>query len=253
MAAATNLWMRKFGCMLLIGNATTFATCLPSMSLPEQQVMHEFPAPRKSPDGLHVAAVSNQTLILKTANDGKIVWTYPQDNFHIIWGVSWSPDSKRLAVADAGVVRVLDAADGHQLYIFGGIKGDVFAPDWSANGKYLVAIGTKSGSTPKEIPRSVIAWDAVTQKTLVEISGEPGSTVLWAPDSKRLAFNSDEQNVQIWDALNKEKLATIPVNGGGRPPLNWSPDGRYVVIADWNVGAAVVYESETGKPVTRHP
>lgn len=244
--------MRKFGCATFLGITAAIGAAFPTGAMEKQRAMNSWPGDRKSPDGLYVAAISQEKLRLQRADNGQILWTYPHENFHTIWGVSWSPDSKRLAVADAGVVRVLDAVNGRQLYVFGGIKGDVFAPDWSRDGKYLVAIGTKAGSNPQKAPRSLIAWDAVTQKILAEIAGRPGSRVRWAPDSKRVAFNSDEQNVQIWDVQNKKKLASIPVNGGGRPPLNWSPDGQYLVVADWNVGEGVVYDSGTGKPVTHH-
>jgi hypothetical protein len=247
------LLMRDFLRALPLVIAMTMGPAWPVASMEKQQAMNAWPGDRKSPDGSYVAAIANHKLELRSARDGRVLWTYPQDNFHTIWGVSWSPDGKRLAVSDAGVVRVLDAATGREQYIFGGIKGDVFAPDWSKDGKYLVAIGTKAGSNSEHVPCSVIAWDALSQKELIEIAGHPGSTVLWAPDSKRFAFNSDDQNVQIWDALSRKRLATIQIDGGGRPPFNWSPDGRYVVVADWNVGEGVVYDSQTGRPVAHHP
>lgn len=246
------LLMRDFWCTSLIGFSMMLGAAVPTTSMAKQQVMNIWPGDKKSPDGQYIAVIAQERLQLKSAHTGRTLWTYPKSDFHTIWGMTWSPDSKRLAIADDGVVRVLDAVNGSQLYIFGGIKGDVFAPDWSSDGKYLVAIGTKTGSNPKVAPRSVIAWDAASQKTLAEIGGAPGSSVLWAPDSKRIAFNTDQHNVQVWDVVNKKKLAIIPVNGGGRPPLRWSPDGRYIVIADWNVDEGVVYDSETGKPVTHH-
>lgn len=251
--------VRGFSRRLVISIATTVTLgfFLPVSATQKEQEVNALFGPRKSPDGFFLADISrepsfDEKLLLKSTRDGHILWSYPQGRLNTILGIAWSPDSKKIAVAADRVVRVLDASNGHEIYIFDGIKGgDAFAPNWSRDGKYIVAIGTKSGNPA--FSRCVIAWDASTQKTLVEISGRPGSRVLWAPDSKRIAFNTDEHNVQIWDALGNKELTTILINGGGRPPFDWSPDGRYIVVADWQFSEAVVYVSETGKPLTKHP
>lgn len=212
--------------------------------------MNDFVPARKSPDGNYIATVIDEQLRVKSAGDGHVVWTYPQDHFHTIWGIAWSPNSSKIAVSDAGVVRVLDARDGHQSYVFKGITEDAFAPDWSSNGKYLAAIGTTAGTKESPPHRAVVAWDAETQTILLDLPEDPGSKVRWSPDSRRIAFNSDKETVEIWDTVTKSKLASIPLSSGGRPPFDWSPDGKYLVIADWSGGQAIVHDAATGKPIT---
>ena len=249
--------VRNIICGLVICAALIPELFMPVTAVDMEQENHLFP-PLKSPNGLFVASVLNryrptQQFVLKNARAERILWTFQKGHVHDIGGFCWSPDSKKLAVVVDGTVRVLDSSNGHQLYLFDGIKGDAFTPDWSNDGKYIVGIGSKTKRPAFDEPSFVFVWNAATQKVLLEIDGRPGSIALWASDSKRVAFNTDEHAVQIWDVLSDKKLTTIPVLGGGRASIEWSPNGRYLVVSDYNVDEAIVYSSETGKPIVKHP
>ena len=78
------LLMRDFLRALPLVIAMTMGPAWPVASMEKQQAMNAWPGDRKSPDGSYVAAIANHKLELRSARDGRVLWTYPQDNFHTI-------------------------------------------------------------------------------------------------------------------------------------------------------------------------
>jgi len=178
------------------------------------------------------------------------LWSFERKK--TVWGVSWSPDSKRIvaSTSDEGVY-VFDASNGKIIYTYSGLIGRVFSPAWSPNGKFIAAIGTKTGAEPAPDPVTLAVWDADSQKTIFELMEHAATRVAWAPDSKRIAFNNYDHTVQIWDVLEKRKLAAIPVAERGLPSVAWSPDGKYLAVGDV-MGETTIYDSTSAEAITNH-
>jgi tricorn protease-like protein len=132
-----------------------------------------------------------------------------QDDQAVINAFAWSPDSARIASADAvGQVQVWDAATGGQRSTYGAVAGNVFYISggvntlaWSPNGRYLA-----SGSDTNLVE----VWALGTPTPVFSYSEQADivSAIAWSPNSQRIASAADDGTVQVWDALTGEQEQT---------------------------------------------
>jgi Tol biopolymer transport system component len=134
---------------------------------------------------------------------------------------SWSPDGRRIAVADAeqGGVTVVDVASGRRT----NVASDGVAPAWSPDGRTIAFVdlddGTVWGSAPTGLGRHRLLPAAV----------HGVRWLAWSPDKKRLAFTTDNGiYVAAPDGVDPGRTvvaAALP----SRP--SFSPDGRELAYA----------------------
>ncbi|RMF45756.1 MAG: hypothetical protein D6750_11385, partial [Bacteroidetes bacterium] len=53
-------------------------------------------------------------------------------------------------------------------------------------------------------------------------------SVSWSPDGRRLASDSSDSTVRIWDAASGQLLRTLAGHTDWVRSVSWSPDGRYL-------------------------
>ena len=105
----------------------------------------------------------------------------------------------------------------------GGLRHDLWALDWSPDGKRLAA-----GS----YDRTVKIWEADTERELLTILHNSGvQSVAWSPDGKRLASGTRGQRVHIWDAATGGEVLTLQGHTGWVMSVAWSPDGTRLASA----------------------
>jgi WD40 repeat protein len=146
-----------------------------------------------------------------------------------VWGVTFSPDGKLLAVAIGDYaaddmvtghnkrpceVRVWDTVTGQELYILRGHTNCVWSVSFSPDGKRLASAAgpyVGPGKTDK-YPGEVKIWDMRTGQEVCTLQGHAGPVygVTFSPDGRRLATANADGSVKIWDGT---PLAETPDRG----------------------------------------
>ncbi|NJD59096.1 MAG: WD40 repeat domain-containing protein, partial [Anaerolineae bacterium] len=200
-------------------------------------LLHEYPVHSVdvmdvhfSPDGTRFASISrDDTVVIQDIASGKVLLTigepltnipdFSDPAIKIDYRLSWSPDSKYLAVGyPDGSVEIWDTTLREKYRDLKGHTGGIIDMDWSPDGRY---IATNSGD------RTVRLWEASKGRLVLTINSK-----WWAldfsPDSRYLATSLN--NIRVWD------LSVLPpiLPFSTVPPIDWcdlmwSPDGRYLV------------------------
>ena len=164
-----------------------------------------------------------------------------QEHTGNITDVAWSPDGSKLASVDFPNLRVWDVNTWKLLFV----NPDAFASSvvWSPDGSRLA---TPRGGTAEII----LIWDGTTGEPLLSLdrpySGDAIALITrlaWSPDGTKIASNSTENSVLIWDlSENGMPLALQGHSAHGPIEVDWSPDSTRVVsggsdgtIRIWNI------------------
>ncbi|GHO64341.1 hypothetical protein KSC_032330 [Ktedonobacter sp. SOSP1-52] len=169
-------------------------------------------------------------------------------------GVSWSPDSKRLAIGRLQGVQIWDITSARMVGSYA-LSKECASVRWSPDGRSLAAAEVLSNI--------VHVWD--TQSGQHIQTTIPYRTAIhdlaWAPDSKRLALallsayaDSGIPTILLWDVRTNQQVALQGLWHSGTC-VCWSPDGTRLaaggddqIVQVWNVttGARIfTYQGHT--------
>ncbi|MBI3854669.1 MAG: PD40 domain-containing protein [Planctomycetes bacterium] len=222
---------------------------------------------RWSPDGNHLAWVGDRKVVpeLFVDDSGILGFVRSVDGSRVVSIPSWSPDGKRLVVAEQRLNRdrllLLGAEGGSEAISLD--FDELYSPEWSPDGKKIAFAALKNGTSdiyvltledrsvqqitndpdgdfsPAWSPDGRLAWiKEVGGRTLLYVDGKPvtRSWALlrdprWAPDGKSIVLAADVGGV--WDAFSVDpatgtaKRLTKFRGGVGYP--TWHPtDGTLV-------------------------
>ncbi len=166
-----------------------------------------------------------------------------------VWGVSWSPDGKRIASASAdGTVQVWDPNTGRTLLTLGTSGIARWAVTWSPDGRRIVsAFGNDLYQNGAE---TIGVWDATTGRTLLVYNGHSSSTssvadgvlgLAWSRDGTRIASGGADATVHIWDARTGRRLALDQRDHKPVWDVAWSPDDKRLAVASWD-GTVIIWQ-----------
>ncbi len=204
--------------------------------------------PSFSPDGTRVAVLRNDP---ETGN--RDVWTFDvatgqgtaitndiaQDDMHV-----WSPDGKQLAYfslrgADASLYRKAADGKGQEELLFRYTPGTFMGlTDWSRDGKFL----TFFTGILAVLPVAPVGVDAKSERKELEWLREEYDVVLgrFSPDSRFLAYLSNEIKVDTLQLYVRPFDATRPEAPGPGPAVQVSKDGATGMIA-WRQDGKELY------------
>jgi Tol biopolymer transport system component len=215
-----------------------------------------------SPDGTRFAFTSYQeesyALVVMDADGGNRitladhllggVWVGGGVRFGPAIGLSWSPDSKRIAFS----ARIGDAAE-QQIYVTDADRPDAtrigaidvygISPSWSSDGSLIVfkRIYRCCGIPPDSL--WLIGPDGSNLHPLSATTGARESLMgtTWSPDGKRLAFIAPGKDLNL-------DIFVINADGTGETNItqsvedeffpSWSPDGRKIAFSRVGLGAS---------------
>jgi hypothetical protein len=196
----------------------------------------------RSPANHSAAARSSQGRVRRRTENthAKLLYTIPLVK-HAGY-LTFSPDSKAIAVACGTTAQVTAAATGKsQVTIVdrAGMRGVAFSP-----GGHRLATGSRNGSATIS--------DAATGSRLLQVRSSRS-----APQLQDLAFSADgrlatageDGTARVWDAVSGQQLLTV-THDGVVYHLAFSPSGRLLATASFD-RTVRVWDSATGRQLLR--
>jgi WD40 repeat protein len=170
----------------------------------------------------------------------------PHGNFPV-YGVSFSPDSTRLATAGWDkTAKIWDALTYKLLFTLNTNEQDVQDVAWSPDGTRLAT----SGRT------DVIIWNTNTGQQLLMLPGETiGKTtgvftgvgrIEFSPDGTRLAVANQDGVPKVWDLASGKPILSLIGHNEICWTIAYSPDGKLLATGD-NDGMIKVWNAQDGK------
>jgi WD40 repeat protein len=170
----------------------------------------------------------------------------------IIFSASFSPDSKRLALANENrTVSIHDAASGKRLQVLRGHKERVWTTAFSPDGQMLASCSGEY-SKPNE-PGEVILWDLRSGELKMWLPEPPKrpskGLVFWvtfSPDGKTLLSASWDGAVKLWDPATGKEKGMLAGHTGPVRMVTFTPDGKSIATASFD-GTVRFWDPQSGK------
>jgi len=148
---------------------------------------------------------------------------------------SASPEGKRLAFEARGEIFNVPVKEGYVLNLTRSSGAFDMLPSWSPDGKNIACWSDRSG----EYELYLQDPDMKTAPVQMTARGKGfGYQLNWSPDSKKIAFIDETNDISILDV--ESKIVTVAGNyrinygHGGRYgyPLCWSPDSKWLAFTE---------------------
>ncbi len=167
-----------------------------------------------------------------------------------VWGVSWSPDGKRIASASVDkTVQIWNADDKSNVFTYQKHPDKVFGVAWSPDGKRIASCSDDN---------TVRVWNASNGSDVFTCQGHTGGVlgVSWEPSGKRIVSCSGDSTVRVWNASDGSPVFTCRGHTNAVGGVAWSPDGKRIAscsddntVRVWNAGDGshvFTYQGHTG-------
>jgi WD40 repeat protein/transcriptional regulator with XRE-family HTH domain len=180
-----------------------------------------------SPDGKLLATAVNTGIVIwdsvtgqkLLSFDGNVRGSPNNEMAH----VSFSPDGKRLAVANMdGTPKVWDIATRKELFSLIGHTRPCDGIDYSPDGR-LIATSDDAGI--------VKVWDSAGGQELLSLTHSGNiHSVAFSPDSKSLASGSEDGTLKVWETASGNGILSLR-GASGLYGVAFMPDGKQLVAA----------------------
>ena len=152
--------------------------------------------------------------------------------------LAFSPDSKRIATAAGGTVRMWSAATGKEIPLSDGHQGPLAAVVLSADGKTAVSRANDG---------TVRRWDAVTGKVLTGFR-LPQGPAAFSADGRSVAVGGGNGTIHILDTADGKERFQFKGHPRGAAALAFSPDGA--LLAERGADGVIrLYDPAKGEQV----
>ncbi|HYE72684.1 MAG TPA: WD40 repeat domain-containing protein [Blastocatellia bacterium] len=162
--------------------------------------------------------------------------------------IAFSPDGNRVALYAVGQVKINNARDNSPQTSFSIQGKEPIELIWSSDGQRLAVLSSKAKNQPAQIK----IWDAKAGNvisTLNQIRDDIGIPE-FSNDSSKLLTVSFSKRAQAWEVVTGKLIADFapPKDSRGRWwDLQWSSDGRQLLMTSYGSEKSFLWETETGK------
>jgi WD40 repeat protein len=170
-------------------------------------------------DNINAMAISQDGSLLATAGADKLarIWktsdlslsAFFEGHTNHLTGISFNHDASRIATASADrEVKIWDVATREQDAILGNKKTAFTALAWSPDGKSLVTIDEKGGSSVyTDFVKHTGAQrsEAAKEKKLEAAAGAAITSVVITPDSKTVLAGDFDGGLHLWDVASAKR------------------------------------------------
>jgi WD40 repeat protein len=185
----------------------------------------------------HAGDNSPQAITVVNARTGENVFSAPLTNH--VWSVSWSPDSKCLAVAYEEKQVAIWSTDtwekSHLINVPEEASGVAFSPDSTQ-----LAIGVKNGE--------LTLWSVSDWKHIGTLSGHYRwiGKIAWSGDGRKIAAGGFDTIARIWDVASRSELQTLVGHSSGIESITWSPNGERIATGSSD-GTLRIWAADSGE------
>lgn len=188
-----------------------------------------------SPDGTLIASggVSEALRVCKV--DGTVVSRYAGNSVSERRILSWSPDSTRVVIqydpqnaqSPSSSLQVWDVKAGKTLFTFGELG--MLQVAWSPDGNIIASLSVNGVLSLYNALNGKIIKPYTIEVNNYHAGASQSVQLLWSPDSKYLALDNGEPDLQIWNIKNDHTRIAHAVLYTPRAMI-WLPNGQISII-----------------------
>ncbi len=176
-----------------------------------------------------------------------------KDVSRMISNMTAAPEGKRVVFEARGELFNVPAEEGFVINMTQSSGAFDRAPSWSPDGKYIAYWSDRSGEYEIYLQE---CGKSMNPKKLTNRKKGYGYTIYWSPDSKKLSFIDEKNDISVVD-VESGKI-TIAGNtkwntghgGRSRYPVAWSPDSKWIAFSqglDNANNAIFLFDTENSK------
>ena len=158
--------------------------------------------------------------------------------------LAFSPDSQHLAVSgDDRLIRIFSRNGWNEEKRLSGHEGAVLCVDWSPNGTWLVTGSGRekvNGTGAHENVAKV--WNVETGECIRTLEDQKGGSIIsarFSPGGAKLAVNSDDSSICIYDTRNLSLETRLEGHTSGVLDCDWTKDEERLVSGSRDYTARV--------------
>lgn len=196
-----------------------------------------------SPNGKLLATVARQ-IKLWDVETGEEIASLPVEHAHGIgYGIAFSPDGARLAVANPLSIQLWDVSTQEELTGITGHSDVINRVRFSPDGARL-ASSSRDGT--------IKLWDVKSGQELATLKGHGSwvNSICFSPNGARLASGSRDNTAKLWDLRSYQEVPTLRGHDSYVFHAAFSPDGKRLAssgtdgtIKLWDVNSISLVDS----------